>query len=475
MSFVGINWFRKDLRLMDNPSLNFLSDSNLPILNIFIYDEISCGPKNIGEASKVWLHHALKSLNEQLNGNLIFFNDSAIEVFKYLTENLNVKFVSWNRCYEPWRIERDKKIKIFLEKSDIKVKTFNGSLLWEPWNILKTDGSPYKVYSPYYKRGCLNSQKPRYPFERKKIKTFTEKINSMNLEALDLLPKKKWGNSLVKNWDISETGAHEKKSSFFRNGLKNYKVGRNFPAETNTSFLSPYIHWGIISTNTLWHECELVQNVDSENIDHFKSELGWREFSYYLLYHFPKLNIENFQPKFNFFPWEYNKSFLSRWQKGITGYPIVDAGMRELRQTGFMHNRLRMIVGSFLVKNLLIHWKEGENWFWNNLFDADLANNSAGWQWVAGSGADAAPYFRIFNPVSQGLKFDYDGSYTKKFVPELEKLPAKYLFSPWELSTQELDKYGVRLGYNYPNPMVDLKESRNKALSAFQTIRKQNV
>ena len=169
----SIVWFRKDLRLMDNPSLNFLSDSNLPILNIFIYDEISCGPKNIGEASKVWLHHALKSLNEQLNGNLIFFNDSAIEVFKYLTENLNVKFVSWNRCYEPWRIERDKKIKIFLEKSDIKVKTFNGSLLWEPWNILKTDGSPYKVYSPYYKRGCLNSQKPRYPFERKKsfIKT----------------------------------------------------------------------------------------------------------------------------------------------------------------------------------------------------------------------------------------------------------------------------------------------------------------
>lgn len=477
MSHFGINWFRKDLRLADNPSLNFLNESGLPILNIFIYDDVSCGSKNIGEASKVWLFNALKSLDIQLEKNLVFFKGNAIDVFKYLIKNFDVKNVSWNRCYEPWSIERDKKIKSFLKNSMINVKTFNGSLLWEPWNILKDDGSPYRVYSPYYKRGCLNSQKPRYPIKAKKIKYFSGKINSLKLEQLDLLPQKSWVNTIISNWDISEKGAHKKKSFFLKNGLKNYKLGRNFPSENNTSFLSPYIHWGIISPNTLWYECESYNEneIYTDDIGHFKSELGWREFSYYLLYHFPKLNTENFQLKFNNFPWIENKNFLSKWQIGMTGYPIIDAGMRELRQTGFMHNRVRMIVGSFLVKNLLIDWREGENWFWNNLFDADLANNSAGWQWVAGSGADAAPYFRIFNPISQGLKFDYDGKYTKKFVPELKKIPTKFLFSPWDLSKEELTKYEVKLGYDYPNPIVNLKESREKALLAFKSIKKDNV
>ena len=263
-------------------------------------------------------------------------------------------------------------------------------------------------------------------------------------------------------------------NSFFNDGLNNYKDGRNFPAKQNVSKLSPYLHWGQISSNTLWHSIEKFKknSFSQENIEKFKSELAWREFSYYLLYHFPKITEKNLQTKFDNFKWEGNDESFKRWKIGKTGYPIVDAGMRELWLTGYMHNRVRMIVGSFLVKNLLHHWKKGEEWFWDCLFDADLANNCASWQWVAGTGADAAPYFRIFNPVTQGQKFDPDGKYILKYIPELKNLPSKYLFSPWECPIELCEKNDFKLGVDYPRPLVDLKDSREKALSIFSSLKK---
>ena len=274
-------------------------------------------------------------------------------------------------------------------------------------------------------------------------------------------------------WEPGEAGAQKKLYDFLDDGLLGYKEGRNFPSKKNVSQLSPHIHHGEVSPNQVWYAAK--QKEDETGIEkdlaHFLSELGWREFSYNLLYHFPSLPRENLQKKFDNFPWQKNEVFSEKWKKGFTGYPIVDAGMRELWQTGYMHNRVRMIVGSFLVKNLLLHWHEGEEWFWDCLIDADLASNSASWQWVAGSGADAAPYFRIFNPISQGIKFDPEGEYTKKFLPELKDLPIKYLYSPWEAPTAVLEQANVRLGENYPQPIVDLKESREKALSAFDQIR----
>ena len=275
------------------------------------------------------------------------------------------------------------------------------------------------------------------------------------------------------DWIIGEDGAQDVLATFIQKPLENYKEGRNVPAKKNVSRLSPYLHFGEISPNQAWYAAKnrgFVSASLGNNVDCFLSELGWREFSHSLLYNFPDLPRKNFQSKFDSFPWRNNQKLLTAWQQGQTGYPIIDAGMRELLQTGYMHNRVRMIVGSFLVKNLLLHWHHGADWFWDRLVDADLANNSASWQWIAGSGADAAPYFRIFNPVTQGEKFDTDGVYTKRFLPELAALPSKYLFSPWEVKEPILREAGVILGKTYPWPIIDLKASRSNALEAFKSL-----
>ena len=278
-----------------------------------------------------------------------------------------------------------------------------------------------------------------------------------------------WENEVINLWKVGEAAASQKAKDFFEEGILEYKEGRNYPAKNNVSRLSPHIHFGEISPKRLWVEtCELEQN---KNTIHFLSEICWREFSYYLLYHFPSLPKKNLQTKFDNFPWVDNNDYFEKWKKGETGYPIIDAGMKELYSTGYMHNRVRMIVASFLVKNLLIHWRKGENYFWDCLFDADLANNSAGWQWVAGCGADAAPYFRIFNPIAQGKKFDVDGSYTRKFLPALKNMPNEYLFNPWEAPELVLKEANVSLGSNYPNPIIDIKVSRKNALNAYEKIK----
>ena len=321
----------------------------------------------------------------------------------------------------------------------------------------------------------MNSIEPRLPNDSSSLKNVnTHKLHSSSLDSLDLMPKIEWYKGFESEWSPGEDGADKSLDEFLDSGLINYKEGRNFPSQKFVSRLSPHLHFGEISPNEVWYRAKTKETLNGieKSLAHFHSELGWREFSYYLLYHFPDLPSVNFQRKFDTFPWQKNDELLQLWKKGMTGYPIVDAGMRELWKTGYMHNRLRMVVGSFLVKNLLIDWREGEAWFWDCLIDADLASNSASWQWVAGSGADAAPYFRIFNPITQGLKFDPQGEYTKKYVPELKDLPNKYLFNPWEAPKEVLEVAGVELGKDYPEPIVDLKISRELALEAFATTKK---
>jgi deoxyribodipyrimidine photo-lyase len=464
-------WFRNDLRISDNPALLNASEDG-EVLPIYIFDNFNANEYHMGSVSKWWLHQSLTSLKKSLDGNLMFYKGNPLDILLRIIKDNSINSVYWNRCYEPWQIARDKIIKKTLQENGIKVKTYNASLLWEPWDILKQDNTPYKVFTPYYRKGCMNYTVPRNPIPKPKNICYTKNNDATSIYDLDLLPKINWYSKLNNHWEVGEEGALRRFETFYTYGIKNYKEGRNFPIKQNVSRLSPHLHFGEISPNYIWHKIRSIENaVNMNDIDHFCSELGWREFSYYLLYHFPDLPKINFNHKFDIFPWNHNLSLLKCWQQGQTGLPIVDAGMRELWQTGYMHNRVRMIVGSFLVKNLRIHWHYGQKWFWDCLADADLANNSASWQWIAGCGADAAPYFRIFNPITQGQKFDPDGEYTKKFVPELKNVPSKYLFNPWEAPENVLKSYGVTLGKDYPMPIIDLKESRNNALDAFHHIK----
>ncbi len=466
---IVIHWFRQDLRLADNPSLSAAVKQGT-VLPVYIFDNKNSGENQLGAASRWWLYYSLSALDESLNNKLCIQIGDPKKVLIDLIEEHNVKAVYWNRCYEPWQIDRDKQIKKVMQAHNTEANSFNGSLLWEPWEVLKQDGTPYKVFTPYYRKGCLNADPPRDPLSKpKKLELFDNNDSGITIEDLNLLPKIRWDLQLEPHWKIGEKPAQHKLKKFLKNAINNYKEGRNFPAKAYTSRLSPHLHFGEISPNQIWHATKSMENSDS--LDHFQSELGWREFSHNLLYHFPELPHKNLQPKFDEFPWVEDLEILKQWQQGQTGYPLIDAGMRELWQTGYMHNRVRMVVGSFLVKNLLLHWHNGERWFWDCLVDADLANNSASWQWVAGCGADAAPYFRIFNPVTQGQKFDPDGVYTRNFVPELKNLPDKYLFSPWEAPNDVLLEAGVKLGENYPAPIVEIKNSRERALEAYQSIK----
>ena len=462
-----IHWFRQDLRLGDNPALTHAA-ANGQVLPIYILDDENAGAHAMGGASRWWLHHSLASLNQSLGGSLNCYRGKAEVILPELVKRHHAQAIYWNRCYEPWRMQRDALIKERLHQEGIIAESFNGSLLWEPWEIRKDDGTPYRVFTPFYRKGCLSAPPPRQPLPVPASLQRVRDERALALDALELLPRIRWDRQLAPHWTIGEAAAEERLQAFFHEGLAQYKEGRNLPAKPYVSRLSPYLHFGEISPHRLWHAVR--DRGDDKHIDHFLSELGWREFSHHLLYQFPELPQKNLQAKFDRFPWREDAELLARWQRGQTGYPIVDAGMRELWQTGYMHNRVRMIVGSFLVKNLRLDWRHGERWFWDCLVDADLANNSASWQWVAGSGADAAPYFRIFNPVTQGQKFDMAGDYTRRFVPELARLPERYLFCPEEAPELVLKDAGVVLGKTYPAPVVDLATSRAEALNAFAQL-----
>lgn len=411
------------------------------------------------------------SLNKTLSDKLNIYAGDPLEILSTLAIEVSAKAVCWNRCYEPQSIARDATIKSSLKEVGLQVQSFNGSLLWEPWQVLKKDATPYKVFTPFYRRGCLQKTAPRRPLAEPLNMQLVKSKNSLTIEDLALLPAVGWDKKMHEHWDISEEGAKDRLDEFVFNGIQDYREGRNFPNKKNVSRLSPYFHFGQMSVNTAWYAAnDAAALIDNEtNLDTFLSELGWREFSYYLLYHFPALPSKNLQPRFDIFPWAENTDAeLKAWQKGKTGYPLVDAGMRELWQTGYMHNRVRMVVGSFMVKNLLIHWHSGERWFWDCLVDADLASNSASWQWIAGCGADAAPFFRIFNPITQSEKFDKQGGYIRRYVPELADMPAKYIHAPWLAPAEILAAAGVVIGTDYPAPIVDIKESRERALAAFK-------
>lgn len=451
---IVIHWFRRDLRLTDNPALSAAIKAGV-VLPVYIWDTTPAETFKPGSASRWWLTQSLESLNKSLDNQLNCYSGEPLSILEALIKKFNVKAIFWNRCYEPWQIKRDTQIKETLQKEGIEIHSYNGSLLWEPWAVLKNDGTPYRVFTPYYKNGCLNKDTPRKPLPAPNNENYHKDKEAI---TLTLLEKNNWSGKFRKYWKIGEAHAHNRLENFISHELSGYKKGRDFPAKSQTSKLSPHLHFGEISPNQVWYS--INSSTPSIDTECFLSELAWREFSYYLLYHFPMLPTENFNNKFDYFPWQQNARLLSSWQQGQTGIPIIDAGMRELWETGYMHNRVRMIVASFLVKNCLIDWREGAHWFWDCLVDADLANNSASWQWVAGSGADAAPYFRIFNPVLQAEKFDPDGQYILTYVPELKSIQQKHLFAPW-LSKQKID---------YPAPIIDLKQSRQDALTAYRSL-----
>lgn len=470
-----IVWFRQDLRLADNPALHAAARKGALVLPVFILDENPQDDWAPGAASRWWLHKSLHALNDMLNGALLVLRGDPQKVLSKLVDELSVESVFWNRLYEPMHLERDNAIKKALQASSVGVKTFNASLLFEPPNTNKPDGTPYRVFTPYYRRGCLEKGiPPREPLARPVDLNLYSCNEGVAIEDLGLLPEINWYAEMEQEWTPGEKGAAARLSAFLSSGIEDYDEGRNRPDQRKVSRLSPHLHFGEISPNQAWYATLDGRNIAdvSTSEDRFLSELGWREFSYNLLYNEPEIPTKNLQKKFDRFPWREDEAALQCWQRGKTGYPIVDAGMRELWRTGYMHNRVRMIVGSFLVKNLLLHWQHGAEWFWDTLLDADLANNSASWQWVAGCGADASPYFRIFNPVTQGNKFDPDGDYVREYVPELSEVPDKYLHSPWDAPQAILDDAGVKLGDTYPKPIVDLKKSRERALDAFKSLSK---
>ena len=459
----SLHWFRNDLRLTDNPALIAASEND--VLPFYILDTEDL--KDMGQASKLWLHHSLNQLNESLEGKLHFIQGDSINEIRKLIDSQQIDAIYWNRVFEPKKRSKDNDL---IKSLGIDYHIFNGSLLWEPESILKDDGTPYKVFTPFYRKGCIKAGKtPREPLPKAKL-NFISAQDQTSLDELNLLPVHPLKEKIETKWEMCEDSAMKRLDDFLENGIQNYKEGRNYPAKSFVSRLSPHLHFGELSPNQIWFKPRAMG--DDKNIDHFCSELGWREFSHYLIHHFSFMLKENLNSNFDAFPWENNADFIQSWKLGETGYPIVDAGMKELWETGYMHNRVRMIVGSFLVKNLLTHWSYGRDWFNECLVDADLANNTASWQWVAGTGADAAPYFRIFNPVKQGQDFDKDGEYTKKYLPQLSKMPDKYLFNPWEAPKELLADAGVKLGENYPHPIVELKSSRENALASFDQIKK---
>lgn len=458
MTNKTILWLRNDLRLSDNGALDYACKNNCEILFLYILDE-SC---HIGGASKWFLHQALKAFKDDIkqkyNADLIIKLGNPQQILEEETKKYDINSIIWNRIYEPEAIKRDSKIKEFFKQKGLEVKTFNSSLLFEPSKIQNLAGSYFKVFTPFWKKCLSQISNIEAPYKIPKSLNIiqTQDKDNLALEELELLPKNpNWAKNWHNFYKVSEEDSHNLAEEFMNNRMLNYKEGRDFPASNNTSFLSPYLHFGLISPKQIYFKSMIF--ADNLGLNHFLSEIGWREFSYHLLYHFPKLPTNNFKSKFDNFAWENNKEDLEKWQKGMTGFPLIDAGMRQLWQTGWMHNRVRMIVASFLTKNLLIDWRIGQEWFWDCLVDADLAANSASWQWVAGSGADAAPYFRIFNPITQSQKFDENGEYIRKWVPEIAHLSDKEIHFP-----------SKRI--NYPEAMIDLSFSRNRALAYYKNI-----
>jgi deoxyribodipyrimidine photo-lyase len=473
-----IYWFREDLRLADSPALTAAATSGRPVIACYIHDEESPGEWAPGAASRWWLHHSLHALSlslRSLGGDLLLLSGSAVPTLLKLADDTGAAAIYCTRAHQPWASTLETELHHCCTEAAIEFRRFPGALLYEPEKVSTAEGKPYKVFTPFW-RACGHLPEPAPPVGAPEAIEFPEYLPAgLNLEDLELLPTAPdWAAHWLDLWQPGEKGALERLNQFLAGTVAGYIEGRNHPAENATSRLSAHLRFGELSPRQVWHRARYVRAqkpASADHIDKFLSELGWREFSHHLLHHFPQLPEQPFKARFGQFPWAGQAQALQAWQRGQTGYPIVDAGMRELWHTGFMHNRVRMIVASFLTKHLLIHWRAGENWFWDTLVDADLANNACGWQWVAGSGADAAPYFRIFNPTLQGQKFDSRGDYVRRWVPELASLPDRYLHQPHTAPVQVLTTAGIRIGVDYPAPFIDHRYAREAALSAYNSIK----
>lgn len=474
-SHPSIVWFRQDLRIQDHPALHAAVSKGGPIIPVYIWAPDEEGEWAPGAASKWWLHRSLQSLKKdlaELGLTLILRTGSSVENLQQIAKVSKADTIFWHRRYEPEIIKRDTQIKQELGKHGVKATSLNGSLLHEPWTISTKQNTPFKVFTPYW-NCCLKTDNIENPLPIiPKQKLHSLKIESAQLDDLALQPTIPWDTGLRKDWHPGESHAHKILNNAAENIVGNYPTTRDRPDLEGVSKLSPYLHFGEISPRQVWHTVLKHRKRDHimDASDTFLKQIGWREFSHYLLYHFPTTPNEPLHEKFKNFPWKDDKNSLLAWQKGLTGYPLVDAGMRQLWHTGWMHNRVRMIVASFLVKDLMIPWQEGARWFWDTLVDADLANNTMGWQWTAGCGADAAPYFRIFNPITQGDKFDITKEYVRTWVPELAGLADKWLYQPWLAPELELRRAGVILGKTYPKPIVDHSQARLEALAAYHNL-----
>jgi deoxyribodipyrimidine photo-lyase len=463
-------WFRLDLRPADNPALRAAVASGLPVVPVFVRsDEEQDGVP--GAASRWWLHQSLIQLAASLRAKgsrLIMRRGSAAKALLELAAETGARRVFWNRVYEPAALERDEEIAAMLQAQGIASQSFNGSLLFEPGSIRTTSGGTFQVFTPFWKalwndRGRLRSATK----EPATIPAPAQWPDSLAITDLELEPKIDWAAGFREMWTPGEDGARNRLKFFAREAVSEYGTERDRMDHDGTSRLSPHLHFGELSPVQIWHA--LAGRPAAES---YLRQLAWREFSYHLLCAFPETLRRPFNSRFRSFPWRHNAKWLSAWQRGQTGYPLVDAGMRQLWATGWMHNRARLIVASFLVKHLLIPWQDGAAWFVDTLVDADLANNTMGWQWTAGCGVDAAPYFRIFNPVLQGEKFDPDGAYVREWVPELRGLPAEWVHRPWQAPTQVLDAAKLKMGETYPHPMVDHAEARATALRALEEMKR---
>lgn len=464
--------YRRDLRLSDHQALA-LASRHRRLYIVYAHDQMD----GIGEASRWFLHHLLEDLANGLAGHnqeLYFMatTDAMVREVCELVATAGIEAVYWTRRYEPGQIARDKALKAALTAAGVAATSCPGYLLREPWEVAKSDGSAYQVYTPFWK--AFTSKLPELNLAGVPVLPPPPKVPltgaSRDIAALALLPDHPWHNKLASHWQPQRSAALARLAAFVADGLSGYDTGRDVLAADGTSALSPYLHFGTLSPQEVWLAIS-KKKPDTAGKTQYLKEIVWREFAYHLLYFFPQTSHEPLRPAFARFPWRDSPKDLTRWQQGRTGYPIVDAGMRQLWETGWMHNRVRMIVASFLVKHLRLPWQAGAAWFWDTLVDADLASNTFGWQWAAGCGADAAPYFRIFNPMLQGKKFDGDGRYVRRYVPELTNLPAGYIHRPFDLSAAQLADHGVRLGKDYPTPIVDHKKAREAALAAFAKIK----
>jgi len=474
-------WFRQDLRLQDNPALLAAATRGAAVIPVYILDDAGDGAWPAGGAARWWLHHALAALDAALRergSRLIIARGEAVEVLRDLVRATGAGALFWNRRYEPAVIARDAIIKTEFSAAGLEVKSFNAALLHEPHTIANKQGKPFQVFTPFW-RHCLTLPVTVPVKSASAAVPAPERWpRSLALADLALLPAIRWDAGFPAYWEPGEAGAARRLKTFVARAMSEYADTRNLPDRDGTSMLSPWLHSGELSPRQIWAAVEACSRESGvfppdNGARVFLSEVGWREFAHHLLYHFPHTPERPLRAEFERFPWAEDPGGvkLRAWQRGRTGYPIVDAGMRQLWHTGWMHNRVRMVVGSFLVKHLRLPWAHGATWFWDTLVDADLASNTLGWQWTAGCGADAAPYFRIFAPVLQGLKFDGNGDYVRRWVPELARLPAENIHAPWEAPAEVLAAAGVQLGGNYPRPIVDHAQARNAALAALKELR----